>query len=132
MLYASIPGGPRDITTLLCYRPAPVDAGAPARAILSLDRLGIEFGEINPLCSNYRPPVGVPAMMLLPEGSRRTVHGDNAATALGPALVAQNWNEKHVAAEPLARRALRNDCDRLCANETRLRGDVREKEKRGV
>eukprot|EP00959_Pyramimonas_sp_CCMP1952_P113015 2362304-Pyramimonas_sp.AAC.1 len=60
ILYAKLPGGPRDITTVLYYRrPSPQPAGV-ARTVVLVDSEGNDFGTVNPLARKFTPSVAVP------------------------------------------------------------------------
>ena len=102
ILYAVIPDGPRDITTVLYYRPPAVqsplgDAPEAARTLPLLDRTGPDFGNTNSLCRDYcRRLVEIPTMPLLPDGVFQAAHRDKLDTS--PVLVTRNLNRKQIAA----------------------------------
>ena len=119
ILYAKLPSSPRDITTLLYYRPLPADDANIARATVvrsdMLDCEGKSFGALNPLCRHFDKPslVAIPAMLRQP--SYTPAHREKAGHSawIRPALVTRNLSKKEVAAEPRAREALRKEYERL-------------------
>eukprot|EP00959_Pyramimonas_sp_CCMP1952_P234447 4898781-Pyramimonas_sp.AAC.1 len=100
ILHAKLPGGPRDISTLLYYRqPSPQPAGV-ARALVLIDGEGSDFGAVNPLAREFTPSVAVPTM---PRGPTSTpARRDNIPDSpwARRALVARKLNKREVAAEP--------------------------------
>ena len=98
ILYAKLPGGPRDISTVLYYRqPSPQPAGA-ARALVLVDIEGNDFGAVNPLTRKFTPSVAVPTMPREP--TYTPAHRDNIPDSswARPALVTVNLSKKEVAA----------------------------------
>eukprot|EP00959_Pyramimonas_sp_CCMP1952_P227402 4754413-Pyramimonas_sp.AAC.1 len=66
ILHARLPGGPRDITTVLYYRQPSTSPAGVARTLVLIDSEGYEFGGANPLIRKFTSSVAMPTM---PRGS---------------------------------------------------------------
>eukprot|EP00959_Pyramimonas_sp_CCMP1952_P195337 4084502-Pyramimonas_sp.AAC.1 len=94
ILCARIPGGPRDITTVLYYRQPSASPAGVARSLVLLDSEGYDFGHVNPRNRKFTPSVAMPTM---PRGpARAQVHRERlpASPWARPALVTRNLNKR--------------------------------------